>query len=209
MDVQLQAKLLRAIQESEIDRLGGKDPVAVDVRIIATTNSDLKKDIEEKKFRGDLYYRLNVIPARIPPLREREDDIPTLVDHFLTKYARINRKKKPQLGGEIVRILKNYPWPGNVRELENVIERAVLICGEGAILPEHLFLECDEERSAGDGPAVFAPDVTSIETPMHGSVRGNPTLREVEKNLICETLKEVNGNRTKASKILGISVRTT
>jgi DNA-binding NtrC family response regulator len=202
MDIQLQAKLLRAIQESEIDRLGGREPVPVEVRIIATTNSDLKRDIKEKRFREDLYYRLNVIPARVPPLRERQGDVPLLVDYFLTKHAKINRKKKPRVSGEAMAMLKEYNWPGNVRELENVIERAVLISNEEPILPIHLILERDEIHS------VAPKEEAAAMTAAPPAPSGNPTLREMEKSLIFETLKGVKGNKTKASKILGISVRT-
>lgn len=193
MDMQLQAKLLRAIQEGEIDRLGGREPIPVNVRIIATTNSDLKKDISEKKFREDLFYRLNVIPVTIPPLRNRMSDIPSLSNYFLRKYSELIGKK-PALSDEAEALLKSYTWPGNVRELENVIERAVLIADRGAVQPEHLHLEKDER--------VYV-EVDSATVSLKGS-----TLWEMEKNLIVETLKEVNGNKTKASKILGISVRT-
>ncbi len=193
MDMQLQAKLLRAIQEGEIDRLGGREPISVNVRIIATTNSDLKKDISEKKFREDLFYRLNVIPVTIPPLRNRMSDIHLLSNYFLRKYSELIGKK-PALSDEAEALLKSYTWPGNVRELENVIERAVLIADRGAVQPEHLHLEKDER--------VYV-EVDSATVSLKGS-----TLWEMEKNLIVETLKEVNGNKTKASKILGISVRT-
>jgi DNA-binding NtrC family response regulator len=193
MDMQLQAKLLRAIQEGEIDRLGGREPISVNVRIIATTNSDLKKDISEKKFREDLFYRLNVIPVTIPPLRNRMSDIHLLSNYFLRKYSELIGKK-PALTDEAEALLKSYTWPGNVRELENVIERAVLIADRGAVQPEHLHLEKDER--------VYV-EVDSATVSLKGS-----TLWEMEKNLIVETLKEVNGNKTKASKILGISVRT-
>jgi two-component system response regulator FlrC len=199
MDVQLQAKLLRSLQESEIDRLGGKDPVAVDVRIIATTNADLKKCIAEKKFREDLYYRLNVIPVKVPPLRERKEDILLLAEHFAAKYSAVQQKKKPAYSDEIIRFLQSYPWPGIVRELENVIERAVLICSGDRIFPEHLFLDGDgRERPMEDAPE---------EDVQHGEA-GSTTLHDMEKNLIFETLKKVNGNKTQASRILGISVRT-
>ncbi len=193
MDMQLQAKLLRAIQEGEIDRLGGREPIPVNVRIVATTNSDLKKDISEKKFREDLFYRLNVIPVTIPPLRNRMSDIPLLSNYFLRKYSELIGKK-PALSDEAETLLKSYTWPGNVRELENVIERAVLIADRDAVKPEHLHLEKDER--------VYV-EVDSATVSLKGS-----TLWEMEKNLIVETLKEVNGNKTKASKILGISVRT-
>ncbi len=199
MDMPLQAKLLRVIQESEIDRLGGKDPVAVDVRIVATTNADLKTCIKEKKFREDLYYRLNVIPVRVPPLRERPGDIAALADHFLAKYAAENGRRKPALAAETAAALAAYPWPGNVRELENVIERAVLVCKGDVLLPWHLALDGNETRSAGPAGEEAAPAASNGES---------TTLRDMEKNLIFSTLKKVRGNKTRASEILGISVRT-
>ena len=200
MDMPLQAKLLRVIQESEIDRLGGKDPIRVDVRIVATTNADLKLCIQEKKFREDLYYRLNVIPVRVPPLRERTGDIAMLAEHFLTKYAGENGRRKPALSGETLAALAAYPWPGNVRELENVIERAVLVCQADSLRPHHLALD-GQEAVAGneDRLGEIAPPASTAEP---------VTLRDMEKNLIFSTLKKVKGNKTKASEILGISVRT-
>ncbi len=205
MDIQLQAKLLRVLQESEVDRLGGREPVSIDVRIIATTNADLKKSTEEKKFREDLFYRLNVIPIHIPPLRDRKGDVVLLGDYFLKKYSRINGKKKPVISPEAFRILEDYSWPGNVRELEHVIERSVLICDGDVIFPEHLYLE---------NPIRYVPK----ETPAEGGTEpdlsvqaatGEPvTLKEMEKTMIFDALRRVKGNRTQASKILGISVRT-
>ncbi len=200
MDMQLQAKLLRAIQESEIDRLGGKGPVSVDVRIIATTNADLKKRIADKTFREDLFYRLNVIPVKIPPLRERRGDILFLAGHFLEKFSGLAGRKKPRLAEESIAILEGYPWPGNVRELENVIERAVLICKGDQILPEDLFME----EIDGGQAALETPEKCS------GAYRSGEalTLREMEKTLIFDTLKKAKGNKTRASQLLGISVRT-
>jgi len=198
MDMPLQAKLLRVIQESEIDRLGGKDPIPVDARIIATTNSDLKKCIQEKKFREDLYYRLNVIPVRVPPLRERKGDIASLAGHFLAKYAAENGRKKPGLAAGALEALAAYPWPGNVRELENVMERAVLVCRGDTLEPHDLDL--DGIATTGQGN----PGRTSAAAPEGEAV----TLRDMEKNLIFSTLKRVKGNKTKASELLGISVRT-
>ncbi|MBW2649214.1 MAG: sigma-54-dependent Fis family transcriptional regulator, partial [Deltaproteobacteria bacterium] len=192
MDIQLQAKLLRVIQESEVDRLGGGAPVPVDVRIIATTNADLRKYVEEKKFRDDLYYRLNVIPVRIPPLRERRGDIVFLCEYFLKKYSRLSGTTTPTLSKKVEQMLEGYVWPGNVRELENVIERAVLLSGGETILPEHLYLESEKS-----GQPVLKPAVSE-----------NITLKETEKRLIFETLEKVKGNRTRASEILGVSVRT-
>ena len=198
MDMPLQAKLLRVIQESEIDRLGGKDPIPVDARIIATTNSDLKKCIQEKKFREDLYYRLNVIPVRVPPLRERKGDIASLAGHFLAKYAAENGRKRPGLAAGTLEALAAYPWPGNVRELENVMERAVLVCRGDTLEPHHLDL--DGIATTGQGN----PGRASAAAPEGEAV----TLRDMEKNLIFSTLKRVRGNKTKASELLGISVRT-
>lgn len=205
MDIQLQAKLLRVLQESEVDRLGGREPISVDIRIIATTNADLKKSIEEKKFREDLFYRLNVIPIHIPPLRERLGDVALLSDYFLKKYSQINEKKKPVLSPDAMRILNAYHWPGNVRELEHVIERSVLICDDEVILPAHLYL---------DGPVRTLPEESGMESvtvpDLDAKIESQPafTLKEMEKNMIFAALNRVNGNRTKASKLLGISVRT-
>ena len=200
MDMPLQAKLLRVIQESEIDRLGGRDPIPVDARIIATTNADLKTCIREKKFREDLYYRLNVIPVRVPPLRERRGDIAALAEHFLAKYAAENGRAKPALAAGTLEALAAFPWPGNVRELENVIERAVLVCRGDTLRPQDLDLDgggSDARGEIGPGrePAAAPPGEAT-------------TLRDMEKNLIFSTLKKVRGNKTKASEILGISVRT-
>jgi len=202
MDFQLQAKLLRVIQEGEIDRLGGKAPVPVDVRIIATTNIDLKAAIEDKKFRGDLFYRLNVIPIVIPALRERMDDIPLLADHFLKKYSQANDTKKPDLSPQAIESLLAYDWPGNVRELENTMERAVLICENNIILPGHLFLDSDFLKET---PNILSGHQESVRLDMDTT---NMTLKDVEKVLIFETLSKVDGNKSKASRLLGISVRT-
>ncbi len=199
MDMQLQAKLLRVIQECEVDRLGGRSPIPVNVRIIATSNADLKVRMEEKRFREDLYYRLNVIPVKIPPLRERRRDIPLLAEHFLKKYAHINEKGALQLSPAALALLESYPWPGNVRELENIVERAVLFSEGEAVLPEHLGLEREEGE-------IDVP----ILAPVAHSPAANPglTLKDMERTLIFETMSRVKGNKTKASKILGISVRT-
>ena len=200
MDSQLQAKLLRVLQECEVDRLGGKTPVKVDVRIIATSNRDLKKCMEERTFREDLYYRLNVVPVRIPPLRERPGDIMPLAEHFLRKYGQANGQPKTRLSEGASGRLQAYTWPGNVRELENIIERAVLIAN-GLILPAHMGLE--------DGCEVANTVTTVAPIPEMPSGDAPPaTLRDMEKAMILETLDRVSGNKTKASKILGISVRT-
>lgn len=202
MDVQLQAKLLRVLQEGEIDRIGGTRPIPVDVRIIATTNTDLKAAIEARKFREDLYYRLNVIPVYLPPLRERRKDIPLLAEHFIKKFSSVLGKERLILTPEAQKNLCEYSWPGNVRELENTIERAVLICEGKFIKAEHLGLYEDRQ------PFVDIPDGEIDLKKSTTSRMENLTLRDMEKIMILETLQKVGGNRTKAAQLLGISVRT-
>jgi DNA-binding NtrC family response regulator len=198
MDMLLQAKLLRVLQESEVDRLGGKSPIPIDVRIIATTNADLRDRIHDKTFREDLYYRLNVIPIKIPPLRERKGDVILLMKHFLKKHSQINERLQPEMTDEAASLLTSYAWPGNVRELENVIARAILVCSDGIIKPENLHLDRADDKILTASEQSF---------PESASLAGN-TLRDMEKNLIFDTLNRVNGNKVQASKILGISVRT-
>jgi DNA-binding NtrC family response regulator len=206
MDVQLQAKLLRVIQEAEVDRLGGRDPVPIDIRLIATTNADLQYRIIQKTFRSDLYYRLNVIPVIIPPLRERNGDVILLAEHFIKKYSQVNEKKMMGLTDEAKAKLNHYSWPGNVRELENVIERAVLICNQVSIDAENIFLDnfsCDTivKNDKMNDIKIEADNTEEIE-------KAETTLYDMEKNMIFDTLSKVKWNKTKASKILGISVRT-
>jgi two-component system response regulator FlrC len=205
MDMHLQAKLLRVIQESEVDRLGGIAPISVDIRIIATTNVHLSDAIEHKTFRRDLFYRLNVIPVKIPPLRERNGDILYLTDHFLEKFANEKGTKKPLLSDRAAALLKGYSFPGNVRELENIIERAVLMTQGSTITAESLFLDAPADGQTVQG-SESAPESHPVQVcpPLHSST----TLRDMEKILICDTLNRLEGNKTKAAKLLGISVRT-
>ena len=185
-----QTKLLRVLQEGEFERVGGTRTLKVDVRIIATTNRNLKKLVEEGKFRDDLYYRLNVLPIYLPPLRERREDIPLLTLHFLKKYSRRNGLKLKSISKECLQMLKEYYWPGNVRELENVIERMVVMNEKEALLPQDFaFLNLSSQN-------------------LNLSFSENLTLEEMEKKLIIETLRRTGGNRTKTAKILNISVRT-
>lgn len=203
MDIHLQAKLLRVIQESEVDRLGGNAPIPVDVRIIATTNTYLAAAIENKTFRGDLFYRLNVIPVKIPPLRERNGDILFLADFFLEKFGKEKGAKKIVLSDKAAALLKSYHFPGNVRELENIIERAVLMTHGNHISPEYLCLE-----GQNDIETVHRSMSEVLPSSHVTSVNGTMTLKDAEKALICDTLNRVDGNKTKAAKMLGISVRT-
>jgi DNA-binding NtrC family response regulator len=189
--IPLQAKLLRVLQEREIDRVGGDKPVPVDTRIIAISNIDINKAVKEGKFREDLFYRINVIPLTIPPLRERKGDIPLLANYFLEKYSLSNNKKMTKIAEETIFLLLRYDWKGSVRELENTIERAVLLGKGEVLLPKHLFLE-----ELGSNGKKSVP------------IRAGLSVKAMEKELIFHTLEEVNNNRTHAAKLLGISIRT-
>jgi DNA-binding NtrC family response regulator len=198
MDIQLQAKLLRVIQESEVDSLGGRAPIPVDVRIIATTNINLEEAVKIRTFRGDLYYRLNVIPVNIPPLREHRSDIMLLADHFLKKFSAQNGKRKLTLSPKAIHVLNHYAFPGNVRELENIIERATLLTGKGIIQAETLGLTAGEDLPEMPNSPALPVNVQA----------GQTTLKDAELSLILATLDKTAGNKTQAAKILGISVRT-
>jgi len=192
MDIQLQSKLLRVLQEREIDRVGGISPIYIDVRIIATTNMDIKKQLKDGKFREDLFYRLNVIPFHLPPLRERKDDIPLLANHFIEKYNRIDKRTVKGLTEEATQVLMSMPWKGNVRELENIIERAILMCKRDLIDTKDLFMN-EKNKETQETKYTFLPTVS---------------LKEIEEKVIFHALDQTNGNRTHAAEILGISVRT-
>jgi DNA-binding NtrC family response regulator len=188
MELALQPKLLRALQEREFYRVGGREPVQVDVRVIATTNADLRLRVQGSSFREDLFYRLNVVPIRLAPLRERREDIPVLAHHFLARAARENARGGPRIGREAMETLLRYPWPGNVRELLNAVERAVILCAEDELLPEHFVLELGRTG----GPNLPIGD----------------TLHEREKAWILEVLDQEGGNRTRTARRLDVSVRT-
>ena len=196
MNMGLQAKLLRVIQEREVDRVGGREPVSVNIRLIATTNRSLYHEVEQGRFREDLYYRLNVFPITVPPLRERPADIPLLVRHFVAVSAARNGLPQPGVSAAAYAVLQDRRWKGNVRELENVMERAVLLAGNESILPSHLLLE------AGTQPAASVPVPSVPQSSVNGS------LWEMERELIFQTLARVHENRTHAAKELGISIRT-
>ncbi|WP_291322912.1 sigma-54 dependent transcriptional regulator [Desulfonatronospira sp.] len=216
MDPALQAKLLRVLQESEIDRVGGTDTVPVDVRVLATTNRNIEECARKGDFRQDLFYRLNVIPLRLPPLRERRDDILLLANHFIRDFSTQYGLPPMEPDQEAARWLWEYDWPGNVRELQNLMERAVLLAGSAGIIRTRHFLLEDEdlqnileepEKSSGeDVSGYFQPEVKS-----DGSFRDDDEIYpiyEMEKRMIIKSLKKTGGNRTQASDLLGISVRT-
>jgi two-component system response regulator AtoC len=198
MDLAIQSKLLRAIEDGEIERVGAVKGIKVDVRIVAASNKDLEKAVEEKKFREDLYYRLNVFPIRIPPLNERKDDIPLLVEYFINKYClEINTPLK-SISKDALDLLMNYRWKGNVRELENAIERAVILCDGETITPEH-FLFSQSGLVSAEGAL-----------PMEGSLEtvAKEASRKAETQRIASALKETKGNKSRAAEILRVSYKT-
>ena len=197
MNMGLQAKLLRVIQEREVDRVGGREPVSVNIRLIATTNRSLYHEVEQGRFREDLYNRLNVFPITVPPLRERPADIPLLVRHFVAVSSARNGLPQPAVSAAAYAMLQERRWKGTVRELENVMERAVLLAGNEPILPSHLLLEAGAHSAASVVPVPSVPQ---------SSVNGS--LWEMERELIFQTLARVHENRTHAAKELGISIRT-
>ena len=227
MALPLQAKLLRVLQEYQVDKVGGKEPIPVDVRVIATTNQNLLGMIDNGKFREDLYFRLNVIPLALPPLRDRMDDVPVLVKHFVEKHSKINNRKCPAVSRETLNILTNYHWRGNVRELENVMERAMLLCDGEEIQPNHLLMssQLGETSINADLASITASNtkssksvagkkestVTDYQNSQDSSGLGievGMSMKEAEKRFIFKTLHETKGNRTHAAKTLGISIRT-
>lgn len=202
MDVRLQAKLLRALQEREIDRIGSNKPVKIDVRILATSNRLMEEEVAKGTFREDLFFRLNVVSLDLPPLNVRPDDVIALARHFAAKYAEANGVPARGLAEDAQEKLLGYSWPGNVRELENTMHRAVLLATEDAIDAEAILLGSGKSASAranaaaGDGGAQSADALVG------------KTVSEVERELIINTLNHCLGNRTHAANILGISIRT-
>lgn len=189
MSLGLQAKLLRVLQEREVDRLGSRQPIPVDVRVIVTTNRNLAQEVQAGRFREDVYYRLSVMPFTLPPLRDRPEDIQLLAEHFTHGSFRRNHRPWKGISDEAMMYLKSRPWRGNVRELENVIERGVLFADNGPLQVEHFQFD---EPGLGNGP---------IQAP-------SGTIWEMERDLILRTLGQHNGNRTHAARNLGISIRT-
>ncbi|MDP6701630.1 MAG: sigma-54 dependent transcriptional regulator, partial [Candidatus Latescibacteria bacterium] len=192
IDPALQAKLLRVLQEREFERIGSTQTIKVDVRIVATTNRDLQKEVEAGNFREDLYYRLNVIEMGLPPLRERKEDIPALVHNFVAKYNEENGKCVTGVADDTLEALLAYDWPGNIRELENYTERAVVVARGEALAPD------DYPQRLTSGP----------QSRGDGGLHVGMTVHEMERRLIMKTLESCQGNRTEAAGMLGISTRT-
>lgn len=193
MALSTQAKILRVLQEGEFERLGSSKTLKVDVRVVAATHRDLPRAIEEGRFREDLYFRLSVVTIELPALRERKEDIPTLAEHFLKKYAEKNQRLIKGFAPKTMDLLVRYDWLGNIRELENMVERAVILCRDEYIQPGCLpgqFQELAGNEEAGET-----------------GVRPGHSIREVEKELILKTLEQTGGNRTRAAEILGITRR--
>jgi two-component system response regulator FlrC len=209
MHPRLQAKLLRAIQEREIDRVGGSQPVKVDFRLIATSNRDMQDEVKKGTFREDLFFRLNVMSLELPPLRERPGDIPVLARHFAKKYGEANGIKIDGIAPEVMKTLGEHEWRGNVRELENTMHRAVLLATGPIITPEAIML------TGGRGlPVARVAEAAQDDAGAKGAdaagtaVLVGKTVAAVERDLIIDTLSHCLGNRTHAANILGISIRT-
>jgi DNA-binding NtrC family response regulator len=188
----LQAKLLRVIQTREFVKVGGSKPIRTDIRLVTASNKDLRRAVEAGTFREDLYYRIAVVMIQTPPLRERREDIPRLVAHFLEKFSAAHRKRIRTVSARAMELLVSYPWPGNVRQLENCIEQAVVLCEDDVVDVESL--------SLGETAAHRDADASVL-------IRSGLTLRDVEQQYILRTLQEAGGNRTRAARVLGISLR--
>jgi two-component system response regulator FlrC len=199
MDPRLQAKLLRAIQEREIDRVGGKKPVPVNVRIVATSNRNMEEEVSKGTFRQDLFFRLNVMNLKLPALNERPNDIPVLAAHFAKKYAEVNGVPERTLGADALAMLKGHAWPGNVRELENTMHRAVLLASGDEIGTDVIMLGEGGTAGRTNGGGERGSDGVQLV---------GRTVADVERELIIDTLQHCLGNRTHAANILGISIRT-
>jgi transcriptional regulator with PAS, ATPase and Fis domain len=192
----MQAKILRAIQEKEIRRVGGEGSIVVDVRIVAATNKNLALQMKEGKFREDLYYRLNVLPIFLPPLRDRSTDIPALVEHFVGRFARAAEKAPPRVAPQTLAALMRYRWPGNVRQLESILERAVLLAEGEELGPDLLPPEVRENvASTLSGLEIDIPDE-------------GISLESLERELLEKAVRKAGGTLTRAARLLGISYRT-
>ena len=210
LSLPLQSKLLRVLQEREFERVGGNRTIKVDVRVVAATNRKLEQSVEKNEFRQDLYFRLNVVPVHVPPLREREGDVPLLAEAFCQRFIRNHGVPVKGLAPESLAALQGHDWPGNIRELQNVLERAVILCGEdGYIHPEQLGLTAPPQAGSGDAPTGTIEDKpAAAPTPAAVSNGAPTTLADLEKQHILSTLKQCEGNRTRTAETLDINIRT-
>jgi len=213
MSLSTQAKLLRILQEKSFERLGGRETIRVDIRFIVATNKDLEEAIPEGEFREDLYYRLNVVSIKIPPLRERKEDIPALVSYFLKKFNRESKRKIVGITPAAMEKITSYGWPGNVRQLENVLKRAMLLCQGEWILDDQLLLEVEERRESGEvrDRRTFENLVDSLFEELTGdplAQEGLDMVSAIEKGLIIRALQKTNGNQVQAASLLGINRST-
>ncbi|MCG6931709.1 MAG: sigma-54 dependent transcriptional regulator, partial [Desulfofustis sp.] len=193
MSLQTQAKILRVLQEGEFERLGGAQTIRVDVRLLAATHKNLERMIEDGAFRQDLYFRLSVVPVKLPPLRERATDIPELANHFLRRFAEKNRKDIKDFHPEALNLLMQYDWPGNIRELENSVERAVILCLGEQLTPHDL------------PPHLLSKEVRELR---HSTAQDGFTLRDMEREVIRSTLEKTGNNKSQAAKQLGVARQT-
>jgi two-component system response regulator FlrC len=198
MPLALQAKLLRVLQEREVERLGARNPIALDVRVLATTNRQLRAEVAAGRFREDLYYRLNVFPLPLSPLRERRDDVLPIAMRLLATRSKPG-ERIPAMSAEAAQLLLVHTWPGNVRELDNVVQRALVLVSGPVILPEHIQIEADLDFSGLDAPVAFVnPNAAGL----------SDSLEARERDLILDALRLANGNRRAVAEKLGISERT-
>ena len=204
MSPMTQVKLLRVLQERKFRRLGGTEEVEANIRIIAATNRDLSKMVAAGDFREDLFYRINVIPVKLPPLRERQDDIQALAEHFVEKYATVMKKDLHGIAGAAMTCLRNYSWPGNVRELENAIERAVALERSPAVLPDSL---PEAVRAASPAPATAVSAAPPVEDSLRGGFDLEQHVQGIEREYIMEALRRSNGVKKNAAELLGLSFR--
>jgi two-component system, response regulator FlrC len=217
MPLGLQAKLLRVLQEREVERLGGRTPIPLDVRVLATTNRRLREEVAAGRFREDLYYRLNVFPLAISPLRSRRDDVLPLAMQLLSARCRPG-EQIPALGADAAHLLLTYPWPGNVRELDNLLQRALILVNGPVIRQEHVQFELANEAASSDGATLTLrpssaeqPPAAAAATAANGTAAGGSlahSLDQTERDLILEALRSGQGSRREAAERLGISQRT-
>lgn len=201
-----QAKLLRVLQERKLQRIGGKEEIPIDVRLIAATNRNLEKAIKEKLFREDLFYRLSVVALKIPNLQERKEDIPLLTRHFVKRYAQEFGIQSPSISEKSISYLQNQPWPGNIRQLENTIRKALLEARQFTIQPEHLHIQSNDPESTFSTPSL-SPIDHFIQTDLTNDTRNlyQKVITSIEKELLLKVLEKTHNNQTQASRILGIS----